>query len=147
MGVPGIGWIPEHGDAGRLRHHFPQQLQFFPHQLVRDKSWSGDVASRPREAGDESGRHWISRTCENDRNLLGRSSGSLSRRHASTRHDDVDLQTDELRGKVEKPFGLPLCPSVLNRDALTFHMAELAKRLPEEIDSTLGLGIRPGIRR
>src|SRR5262245_45454455 len=94
-------------------------------------SLARDVAARPRETGDESGRHRISRARKDDRNLLGRSLGRLSRRHTSYRHDDVDLRTDQFGGKLEKPFGLPLRPSVLNHDGLTFHMAELAERLPD----------------
>jgi len=63
------------------------------------------------------------------------------------RHDDGDLQTDQLRGQVEKPFGLPLGPSVFDRDALAFRMAEVAECLPEEIDRTADLGVRTGKQR
>jgi hypothetical protein len=57
----------------------------------------------------------------------------LTRRHSSGRQDDVHLQTNQLRGKLGKPLGLSLRPSVFNRDALTFHIAELPERFPEDI--------------
>jgi hypothetical protein len=145
--VPGIGRIPEPGHAGDSGRHLPEQLQPFPRQSVGHKSWPGDVSPRPCEAGDESGGHGIRRTYKDNRDRLGRALGSLRRRHASVRHDDGDLQTDQLRGKVEKPFGLPLGPSVFDRDALAFHMGEVAERLPEEIEPTADLGVKTGKQR
>src|SRR5215831_12246109 len=127
------------------RHGSPSARPASAAPVLSPTSWSeiraGPVILPPGRArlATSPAATGVSGAGEKDRDLLGRSLGSLSRRHTSMRHDDVDFQTDQLRGKVEKPFWLPLRPTVLNRDALTFHMAELAERLPEEIDSTSGM--------
>ncbi|HET6366116.1 MAG TPA: hypothetical protein VFG27_02755 [Pseudomonadales bacterium] len=93
---------------------------------------SGDVLARARETRDQPGRHGIPRgQRHDDRNgrgcLLRR-----RRRQPPLRHEHIDLEADELRRQVGKPFYLGLRKARLVRDVLALDMAEpsqtLAKR-------------------
>jgi hypothetical protein len=82
---------------------------------------------RAHKAGDEPSTHWIDCSAKDDWNRPRRLLCSPSRWHTSCRDDDVDRGMNQLRGKARKPFVFPLGPPVLDRDVLTFHVAELAE--------------------
>jgi hypothetical protein len=58
--------------------------------------------------------------------LLGR-----SRRSGSDGDDDVDIEFDELSGETRCGIAVPLAPTVLNDNVLSFDVSELAQALPE----------------
>ena len=45
-------------------------------------------------------------------------------------HDDINLQTHQLRRKLRGPIDLPLRVSVLGGDVLSFYVAKLAQSQP-----------------
>src|SRR5207245_2873431 len=57
-------------------------------------------------------------------------------RECASGHDDVYLETDELRREVREPLGPPLCISVLDDDVLALDVAELAQPLTERAIGT-----------
>jgi hypothetical protein len=52
--------------------------------------------------------------------------------------DDVDVETDKLGHELSEPFGPPLRPSVLNRDAFPLDPAKVAQPLPERLEKGRG---------
>ena len=51
-------------------------------------------------------------------------------RGPSCYHDDINLETHQLGGKLREPIGLPLRISVLDGDVLSFYVAKLAQSQP-----------------
>ena len=45
-------------------------------------------------------------------------------------HDDINLETYQIGGKLRKPIKLPLRISVLEGDVLSFYIAKLAQSQP-----------------
>jgi hypothetical protein len=43
------------------------------------------------------------------------------------------IRADQLSGQTRKPFIFPLSPSILDREALILHVAELAERVAEDM--------------
>ena len=62
-----------------------------------------------------------------DGNRLGRILGRPDRVVPSCCHDDVNLETHQLGGKLGEPIALPLRISVLGGDILSFYVAQLAQ--------------------
>ena len=48
-------------------------------------------------------------------------------------HDDINLETHQLRGKLRKPIALPLGISVLGGDVLSFDVITLAQSQPNSL--------------
>jgi hypothetical protein len=62
--------------------------------------------------------------------LLGR---QYSRR--SVGHDDVDFETNQFRGELREPLIAALCPSVLDDNVPSLHVAEIAQSGAKCLDS------------
>src|SRR5262249_47272962 len=77
-----------------------------------------------------------------DRNRAGRFFGGAGRLLA-LRHDDVDLELDEFGGEAREPRHSALRPSVLERDGLPLHIAEILKPSPEGVDVDIWRGTGP----
>ena len=90
--------------------------------------------------------HRINNARHDDGDRARRFFGSPDRWH-SNRNDDVHLQTDQLGRKVGEPVVRPRRPSGLNRDVLTFHIAQLAQAVPETFEETQPSHVRKGARR
>ncbi|HZD29814.1 MAG TPA: hypothetical protein VE251_14125 [Xanthobacteraceae bacterium] len=136
----GIGCIGETGDAARRRQHVADELDAFAGEFRADARNSGDVAARPRKAGDESRGDRISRVRHDDgdfvRGLLCRLSGGRE-----PRDDDVDLETDQLGGQFGKPAELSLRRSKFVSNVLPFDIPEIAQPLPEFPPKLFRIGI------
>jgi hypothetical protein len=119
-----MGRIPEDGDPGRGNNLF-EKIKPLRAQIHGNVSEPREVRPRPGEAGDESSPNRIADGHHDDgdrcRCLLGRTG---CRR--SPRHNDVNLETDQIHREVRELFGPSLGPSVLNRDVLALHVAQLA---------------------
>ena len=63
---------------------------------------------------------------------------AASDRRIRPRHDDVDLEPDQLGRESGEPLVLSLRPSVLDHDVLALDVAELAQPSPERLDEMLG---------
>jgi len=98
-------WICHVGENGHTpgrRHHVEEDLNELSMRFRRHHGQDGDIAAGASEAGDEAGSEWIARQ-EDDRNLAR----CLLRRQATgrvERHDDVDLEPDQLCRQAGKPI-------------------------------------------
>src|SRR5262249_37244453 len=54
---------------------------------------------------------------------------------SARRHDHIDLELHELRGKAGKPFDLSLRPPGLDHDGLALDVTEIAQGLPEHVEA------------
>src|SRR5262249_26088376 len=64
---------------------------------------------------------------EDDRDGRSRRFRRQGRRATSGSDDDRDAARSQIGGKPGKPLMLPLRPTILDRDILAFHVAELAE--------------------
>ena len=98
---------------------------------------------RPRQARDEPGRHGITNDRRNDGDRLGR-----LRRGPNVvsigRHDDVDLETDQLGCKMSESFSPHLSGGEDEGDVLPLDIAELAQPSTECLPEMRTLGDRGG---
>src|SRR5262249_15657783 len=63
-------------------------------------------------------------------NRLCRILGGPDRRVPCCYHDDIDLETHQLGGKLREPIALSLRMPVLDGDVLSFYITKLASGLP-----------------
>src|SRR5262245_1111745 len=69
----------------------------------------------------------------NDRNRLGCIHGRPDRQLSSRYHNDINLETHQLGGKLGESIKLSLRVSVLDDDALFFCVTMLAQPLPDSL--------------
>jgi hypothetical protein len=86
---------------------------------------AGDVAARPRQAGDEAAADRIDRDREDDGDCRGRLLGGGD---AGARgHHDVDLAAHELGRDLGEALVAAVGPAIVDRDRAALDPAELAK--------------------
>ena len=101
----------------RPRHQLPATAR---HVCLRGRPLDGearDIAAGAREAGDEAVADRIDCSREDDRNIPGGLLGGQNRRRTD-RHDDIDLQPNELGRNVPKAFAAAFRPPVLKATLL-----------------------------
>ena len=93
----------------------------------------GDVATRPRQARNKTGTHWISDLREYDGNIAGR---LLQRDQGERRTGDkhVRLEFDQLRGLSPQALKIATGPTIVHLNVLSRHPAELLELLPKSIE-------------
>jgi hypothetical protein len=101
-----------------------------------------DVPTGTRKAGDESLAYRISIDREDDRKRAGRPPSSPHERPYAVHHQNIWLETDELRRQGGKFFGQACRVALLNDEVLTFHVPQISKPLPEGSDPAL-VTLRP----
>ena len=88
---------------------------------------TGDVAAGTGKAFNYACLDRIGPTARhNDGNRLGRILGCPDRRDPSCYHDDINLETHQLGGKLGGSIGFPLRIAVLGCDVLSFYVTKLA---------------------
>ena len=115
------------GDPGR---DLAEKLQPLCREVWRHERPARDVASGPRQAGDEPGLHWVE---------MGQEDDGDRRRCAFRRHDggiapsddDLDLEPDEILGEDWESPDLPLSPPGLELNVLAIGIPELPKTVTE----------------
>jgi hypothetical protein len=95
-----------------------------------------DVPTWVRQAGDEPLSHGIRAGRHDDGDRLGGIFGRPGR-HGSARHDDIDLELDELGDEHGEAVDFALCESQLDNDVLSLDPAVLAQNLPKLDDQAL----------
>jgi hypothetical protein len=143
--VGGIVRIPEESHPRDLGDGLLEQLELFPDQVGLHVGDPGDVSARAREAGDESQRHRIGDRRHDDGDRLGRLLCRLDRVRTSG-HKDFHLEPDQISREGGEPLVLPLRPSELDGNCLTFHIAQLTQALPEGLDERRDSWVRKGGR-
>src|SRR5262249_18388063 len=98
-------------------------------ELARLLRQAGDVAARPVEARDQPDADRIAR----DREYDGDHRCHLSCRGDGEprRHDDIDLEPDELRSDLGEALALSVRPAHFDRDGAALGPAELIEPLHE----------------
>jgi hypothetical protein len=110
-----------------------EELQAFAAQLGAAAGQSSDVPAWSRKVRDESSPDGIRNEHEDDGNAAGRLLGRESWGRGGG-HDDVDIHADKLGGKPRESTNLPAREPILDGDALTLDVPELAQALPEGVD-------------
>src|SRR2546425_12698375 len=129
--------VAHDGHLGDFRDHFLQQrppLCDKPGSKVRH---SGDVATRPLEARDESSADWILDRGHDDGDRTGRLLGGTNHR-LLRRHDDGDLEPDQFSGESGKSIQPSSGPAPLNRDILSLDIAEPTQLVPKDLVQAFG---------
>src|SRR5258708_20210206 len=82
-----------------------------------------------REAEEESLRYRMANNSENYRQSRRRLLGGEGSECASGRHDDIDLERNQLRRENGKPLRLSLRPAVFNQDVAVLDVTKLTQSL------------------
>lgn len=132
------GRIHQDRDAGDRRDRFLQQLEAFSRELDVTELEARDVATGPRQCRDQALFHHVDTDAEDDGDRGGR---LLDRLYGfgGVRPDDIRGQSNELGDEGREPRRLPRDVAVLEDDALSVDIAEVAQALQE------ATGARPGI--
>ena len=93
-------------------------------------------SSRPGDAVDKAGLNRLAASCEYNRDHIGCVFGRSSCWPA-TRYDHFNLLSDKLIGQLKQPWST-LGGPVLNNNAVTLRIAELAKTSPEYLMGPAG---------
>src|SRR5712692_5495164 len=118
--------VPTKGHASHGRHGLFQKLKPFCSQARAKYRQARDVSTWVREARNEAAPHRIASAGHDDgdsrRRLLGRES-----RGRTPGHDDVHVEPNKLGRETRESLVSPLRASLLERNVLSFHVAEIAK--------------------
>src|SRR3972149_4759934 len=115
---------------GGLRNCLLQQLQLFPDELNRQEGEPRDIPTRPRQARHEPEPHWIAEVRHDDGDRRRGAFGSDGR-WLTPRHDDANVETDQLGRQLWESFGLPLHNSALDGEVLALYIAAFPQPLDE----------------
>src|SRR5262249_62044081 len=103
--------------AACKRQHLSNHFYAFAAEFRVPTGHASDVAARPVEAVNKSGRDRISCKRHDDRNFTRRPFRSLRRRREPS-HDDIDIEPHQLRGQFGKLAYLSVVRSELVSNAL-----------------------------
>jgi hypothetical protein len=120
-----LAGVAKDGDTPNSWGELLEKLQALPPDLRRRHPQPGDVAARPREAGNKPIGNWVAHESHDNGNRPGR---LLRRLHARQRcrDDDVDLELHQFSGQVGESFELPASPAPFDADVLTLDVPQLA---------------------
>src|SRR5262245_24168447 len=124
-------------NLGETRNNLLEQLETLPGQFGTKDGKPRDISPRSRKAADKTGAHRIANACHDDGNGAGRLLECAGTR-SPLRHDDVDVEADQLRREAREGIEHPFCPSVLDDDILSFQVTEIAKALPKCLNIRIG---------
>src|SRR6476619_340192 len=115
-------------DTSNFWYGFLQEFQTFVTELNEQIGHSGDIPAWLGEAFDEACRHRIRALARhNNWNGLSRIDRRLDDRSSSSRNDDIDVQSNELRGKQRKSIKLLLRIAKIIDDVFAFSVAKLTQ--------------------
>jgi hypothetical protein len=106
---------------------------------------ASSVPAWAREVRDKAALHRIADKRHDDGNRPGCLLSSSSRWRCD-RHEDINVEPDELGSELREALVSTVRPSLLEGDALAFHVAEVAKSLPEDIAIVLRRRVRTRAR-
>src|SRR5262249_27953688 len=128
-------------DTGR---DLSQQLQpFAAHRLVIGKA--GEIATRPRQAGEQTAADWIGHLHEYDWDCAGRFAHGIEYRLAVDEYD-VRRASHQVCYIALDPIDVVGGPTVVDPDVTAFRPADLLQLLPERGNAGLPLRIVLGER-
>src|SRR5215813_488885 len=116
--------------ARHCRHDFSEQLHTLGCQFWADVAKAGDIATRPRKAGDKPLPYRIAAHGHDDRDRAGCALGRGNRRRIA-RDDDVDFKAHQLYSELAETVGVPVSKTPFDGEILAFGPTELAQSLEE----------------
>jgi hypothetical protein len=121
-----IARVPEYSDPRQVRDRLPEELQPFGNQIGRLGGQPRDIAAGPRQTGNYPASHGINRRREDDwdglrRAFHGESGGCCDH------DDDVNLESNQLNGKLWKALSLTLRISALRDEVPSCVLRDLAR--------------------
>src|SRR5215510_6469556 len=121
--------VVKNGDPGEGLHKLAKHGHALRHELGGETSDAGEIAARPREAGNKAGGDRIARN-HDDRNRARR----VLRRHdrlVPDGHDDSHFRVDQLAGQAREFSWTPVRKTVFHHDPLAFDISEFAQTILE----------------
>jgi hypothetical protein len=122
--------IEQDRQSPNTRRNLTQQLDALGGGVGPLQRQAGDVASRPRQAGNDAILDWVRLNREDDRHGRCRPFG-LEDRTGAVGNDDIDFAADELGEHLGVTIRAPLAPLEVDRDCAALDPAELAQSLHE----------------
>src|SRR5262249_26566497 len=119
----GVAHIIQGRNPDEARHHLLEQLEPFRLGVRVDRRQPGDVPAWTGEADRKPGADYIADRCHHDGNCSGRISRS-ERGGCASGHDDIDIETHQLRRQCREAFGAAIGRSILNDKASTLVRSE-----------------------
>jgi len=128
--LAGVRRIHQNGDARDRGSRFLQQLESLPDNLGGEHRRARDVPSGPSQAADEPAADGIADVDHDDwnrsRRLLGR-----ERCWGTLRNENVDVEANQLCGKVGDSLSLSRRGSAFNDEVVALGISQLAQSLAE----------------
>src|SRR5262245_1904588 len=140
---PHARWIVGIGDDRQLAetgHDLAQEFQALARKLGRRKRQAGDVATRPRQTGDEASAKRVRHRREHDWDNRGRLFRCEDRR--SRCDNNIDLETDKLGGDLGETLEASLRPTNLDHNGTALDPSEFAQPLLKSGDPLARGGTR-----
>src|SRR5262249_6004030 len=128
-----IAWNGKDRYTGDLGHSLLEKLQLLADDFRDQRAQPGDISAGASKAGDEARSNWVATRRHDNGDRAGRPFGSASGL-LPLRHDDVNLELDQLGGEARQARQAALCPSVLEHDGLLLDMATVVQPSPERVD-------------
>ena len=122
-----------------------EQLQPFPAHAEFVSNEAGGVATRPRQAFDESGADGFGDIHEHDRHLA-RHLQQRHQRRVSIDHDDIRCQRDQFRRAPAQKFVVVRTDAVLDLDVAPHDPSQLLQTLTKSCHASLPFRIVRGPR-
>src|SRR6266545_6002325 len=144
LGVAEGTWLPEDGDPIEPRNGLLEQFQTLADELRGEVGQPRDIATRPREAGDEPAPNRIASNKDNG-DSRSRLLGHTGAECASFGHDDINLERNQFGRKSGEPLELPLGISVFNHDVAALDVTEITQSLTEGL-VLVGAGGEVGVQ-
>ena len=135
--IIGIGHDRQLAEAG---DGLAQEFQALARKLGRRERQAGDVATRPRQTGDEASAKRVRHRRKHDWDDRGRLFRCEDRR--SRRDNNIDLEPDKLGSDLGETLGASLRPTNLDRDGAPLDPAEFAQPLLKSGDPLARGGTR-----
>lgn len=129
-------WLPEDRDPTGCRDGLREILQALADEVCVEVGQPRDIATRPREAGNQPGRNRIGDRREDDGNDRCRLPGGQRRRRARG-DNNIHLERNQFGRKGRKRIELALGIPVFDHDVTSLDITEVTQSLPESIERAL----------
>jgi hypothetical protein len=127
-----IGRIPKHGHADEPRQQLLEQFQSLATKVWGHEAHTRDVATGPRETGDESAAYRVAGGPHDDWNGRGRPLGR-QRRERSDSDNQIDVKADQLFCQHGQPFEPIVRVARLEGDVFPFDPSQLRQGIEKSL--------------
>src|SRR5215211_3183961 len=135
--------VEEHADQSSRRNEFVQETKPLSLHLANEKIYPRRVAAGSVKAGYETKVDRVHAAAEDNRNGRGCRLRSDRRIGGTCRSDNVHSTPNQIGNKRRQSVVLALCPAVLDRHVLAFHVSAFIEALMECCQRISGVAGRP----